>query len=188
MTRRDQEIVNAVINDNVKLFKGSFTGTQLTLGVLLRVVALDLVETQRAHESSAVDAIGLIGRSCQILDTAFDETHDRQLQSLFRKEIVNSLEQAMVIKEKLSYRDFSGTSHPLRWVYIFVLQMLEAFPTIPASTREAYRSAALLLLDYLVSETDELGESDTLTPDQEDVKQDQVANLQSLREKIVNLH
>lgn len=186
MAFRQREIIEAFSITGIDGFEDSFARTQLSLGVLLRQVAAYVVASEHNASTCLIDSLGLISRSCEILDSAFDETHDRRIQAIIRKQIVNSLEQAVAIKDKLSYNDFSGNSHPLRWIFVFVVRMADAVSLVDVESRDMYKRGALLLIDFLLSESESLESSQNLSPDEESVRQEQISALQTLRDRLVS--
>jgi|LauGreDrversion4_2_1035121.scaffolds.fasta_scaffold52652_2 hypothetical protein len=186
MSFNQDDVVKAVGLSNTPELCGSFAGIQVSLGMLLRNVASYVVRSEHNASTCSIDALGLISRSCQILDTAFDETHDRRAQALIRQQIVDSLEQAVAIKDKLSYNDFSGNSHPLRWVFVYVVRMTDSIGEVDPAYRDSYRKGATLLIDFLLSETDNLESTEHLSQEEESVRQEQIASLEKLRSRLVN--
>jgi hypothetical protein len=187
MTKKEDSILSAVSCQNQKQLLDSFAGTQFTLGLLLRLVAEELIEKKEELGASPIDALGVVGRSCEILDTAFDEVHDRQIQGLIRNELMKSLAVAVGIKEKLSYRDFAETSKPLQWVYVFTLRLSESLSKSDHKYHESMQKSILILVDFLINESDKLGETQNITSEQDDIKREQILALQALRDRIVNI-
>lgn len=185
MAFHQEEVIAAIGISNAPEFRDSFAGIQLSLASLLRHVAAYVVRSEHNASTCSIDALGLISRSCQILDTAFDETHDKRAQALIRQQIVESLEHAVAIKDKLSYNDFSGNSHPLRWVFVYVVRMTDSLDQVERDYREAYKKGAILLIDFLLSETDNLESTEHLSQEEESVRQEQIASLEKLRSRLV---
>ena len=181
-----REVVTAVALGETPEMRDTFAGIQLSLGVLLQNVAAFVVNSEQCATTCSIDALGLISRACQILDTAYDETHDKRAQTLIRQHIVNSLERAVSIKDKLSYNDFSGNSHSLRWIFVYVVRMADSIGDVEARYKDVYKRGATLLIDFLLSETDNLESSQPLSPEEESVRQEQIAALETLRSRLVN--
>ena len=141
----------------------TYASTQTALGMLLRSIALEIVEksSEDTEESTAVDALGLVGRSCEFLDGALDEVVDKQAVLLVELELKQSLEAAALIQSRLSYRGFTENAKPLRWVYAFVLKLLkqsqsECGDISSSETKQLLIKGAVLLIDFLVHDLDQL--------------------------------
>jgi hypothetical protein len=186
MAFHQREVVAAVNLSDARELRESFAGVQLSLGVLLQNVAAFVVNSEHTASTCAIDALGLISRACQLLDSAFDETHDRRAQALIRQQIVNSLEQAVSIKDKLSCNDYAGNSHPLRWVFVYVVRMADSLGEVEPQSREGYKKGATLLIDFVLSETDNLESSQQLSQEEESVRQEQINALETLRNRLGN--
>jgi hypothetical protein len=131
----------------------TYASTQAALGVILRHIAQEVCNTISEDEMNAVDAIGIIAKSCEFFDSALDEIVDKQAVILVEIELKQSLEVAASIQTKLSYRGFTQSAKPLRWIYAFLLKMVS--DSLMEKNREhqkLLKKGSILLIDFLMHE------------------------------------
>ena len=130
-----------------------YASTQTALGVILRHIAQEVCKMISEDEMNAVDAIGIIGKSCQFIDSALDEIVDKQALILVEIELKQSLEVAAFIQTKLSYRGFTQSAKPLRWIYAFMLKMVsDSLNEKNQEHRKLLKKGSILLIDFLMHE------------------------------------
>jgi hypothetical protein len=134
----------------------SYLGTQVALGVLLRYIASEIA--RNLEESVVVDAYGVVYRSCMFLNEALDESVDKATRTLIEFELKRSIEVSRSIKEKLSYRGFTDSARPLRWVFSFTVHIVNRYSSsnLEESQRSLISRSILLLADFLLHEANKL--------------------------------
>ena len=143
----------------------TYAGTQTAIGILLRHVATEMVISD---DTRAVDALGVAAKSCQFLESALDEAVDKRARSLIDMELKASMEAAFNIRSKLTYRGFTESAKPLRWVYSFLLHLLQLSTREPEKEkRGVINQCGMLLIDLLVNELEQV---DSTGKAEEDVK------------------
>ena len=156
----------------------SFAATQVGLGILLRYIAEQTMELNKEEDEKVfVDALGIVAKSCQFLDNALDEIFDRSTTSQVEAELGLSMQLATTIQSKLSYRGFTESAQPLRWVFAFTATLTEEVtPTAIMS------NGCLLLCDFLLNEFAQL---DASTGEEQTAKDKSEVFLKSLRDSII---
>jgi serine/threonine-protein kinase ULK/ATG1 len=184
--------IHRVVSEGVSLqtqgplAETSYAGTQTALGMLLRYVALEVVAMNESSSSdgemNAVDALGIIAKSCEFLDNALDQVVDNQGVVLLELELAQSFQAAALIQSKFSYRGFTASARPLRWVYAYVLKMLQESETeSDVEKKKLALRGAELLIDFLVHEFQRI---DTTVDEEETVKRETEQTLLFLRSQI----
>lgn len=150
---------------------GTYSGTQYSLGILLRCVGTVANVSTEPHDgyeslrSSSSDAFALFVRACLFFENALDHETDISRISIIQKEMDTTLEFAAQLGNRLYGAGIDCHSRPLRWVYAYLLTLLDRCED--GCTRET----ALLLADALENELAKIP-----TPDNtelEEVKQQQ---------------
>ena len=162
----------------------SYAATLCALGILLRHIASEMVKPD-ADEDRVVDALGVAVKGCALLDSALDEIADKPSRAVLELELKTSLEMASNIKSRLSYRGYTESAKPLRWVYSFLMDLLLTTEPERETSSENTLDGCLLLIDFLLNEFDALSE-ENLSKDEEDAKHRQERGLRELREKLVS--
>ena len=150
----------------------TYAGTQAALGMILRYIASEVANAD--DDRATVDAFGLVGRSCEFLNSALDEIVDKRGTSAVELELKASLDVAASIQSKLTYRGFTQSAHPLRWIVAFCLRLAEDVRTeTEFETRRTVAQSCVLLCDFLLSEVDPLTASNL----EEEFAKDQTTQL-----------
>lgn len=159
----------------------TYAGTQVALGVILRFMAEEVAKKPE-EETNFVDSLGIVFKSCEFFDTALDSISDRVMESLVELELKTSIELAQEIQSKLSYRGFSESAHPLRWVFAFTQSMAqESAREQDEGKKELLQKATVLMCDFLLSEFEQLSAS---TKQEEEVKDRSEDYLRGLRNSL----
>ena len=164
----------------------SFAATQVGLGILLRYIAEQTIQANEEEEGEKVfvDSLGIVSKSCQFLDNALDEIIDRNTLSMVEQELKLSIELATTIQSKLSYRGFTESSQPLRWVYAFVLNMSEETIGSSSENRFLMSHSCILLCDFLLNE---FSQQEASTANEQSAKDQSEVFLKSVRDRLLAL-
>ena len=151
----------------------TYTGSQVALAVLLRYMAKEMVS---GDDSRAVDALGVIYRSIKFLDEALNETSDKTARGIIDLELKVSLEVAISIRSKLSYRGFTESARPLRWVYAFIVSLMHREC---GEHKQLLVDNVVLLVDFLLHECDQMDPNIDLEEREKDRMQDVLNDIRS---------
>jgi len=159
----------------------SYAATQVGLGILLRYIA-EQTMAENEEEKTTVDGLGIIVKSCEFLDNALDEIFDRSMTALVEHELRLSLELSTQIQSKLSYRGFTESAQPLRWVFAFASGLGEDFKSESDESKKSLLSAGCeLLCDFLLHEFEQL---ETSGSEEQTTKEKSELFLRELRESV----
>lgn len=144
-------VSDAIALQTIGTLSDTYAGTQAALGMILRYIACEVSNSE--DEKRVVDAFGLIGRSCEFIDSALDEIVDKRAASAVELELKASLDLAANIQSKLTYRGFTQSAQPLRWVFSFTLKLAgDINHESDQEARKVLVQGCMLLCDFLLSE------------------------------------
>ncbi len=131
---------------------GTYSGTQCTLGMLFRRVSQQALSASssrgenHSHSVALSDSLALTMRACLYLENALDHETDILRTLIIQREMDICLEFANRLESQLTEVQSHEVCHPLRWVYAYLLTLLNRTDDVIAN------EAALLLADVLQSE------------------------------------